>query len=42
MTSNQIEDLLHYRKEEMAASQAKYKNNVNRRREPAPTFSKGD
>ena len=37
-----MEDLLDYLKQEMAASQAKYKDDTNRHREPTPTFNKDD
>ena len=40
--ANQIEDILNYLKKEMAAAQAKYKNNANYRCEPAPIFKEGD
>ena len=40
--ANQIEDILDYLKEEIAAAQAKYEDNANRRREPAPVFKEGD
>ena len=37
-----MEDLLNYLKEEMAASQAKYEDDANRYREPAPIFNEGN
>ena len=37
-----MKDHLAYLKEEMAAAQAKYKDDANRHQEPAPTIKVGD
>ena len=40
--ANSMEDLCDYLKEKIAAAQAKYEDDANRRREPAPIFNIGD
>ena len=40
--ATRMEDLLNYLKEEMAAAQAKYEDDANPRRKPAPVFKEGD